>query len=140
MWTDFLPQRLCQGYHLASLTELSSWLEGSYAIPQSIHGCPRTENVGWLSTTAEVITKGAGMTNKMSALTYQQGPFDATTLVFRACASVEGVGSNDMSRDRPPWPAGSYCIYKLQPQCPPGRPMKYGQYIMKIWDFIGGGP
>ncbi|XP_028403866.1 uncharacterized protein LOC114526459 [Dendronephthya gigantea] len=100
------------------------WPQGTYGLPKPVSGCPTTWQEGWRQQDLE------NTNSKSSFSTHLQSHMEATLNGGDVKRYFCVKDSTHVGETRA-WPAGSYCVYKKNQQCPSGMKTQSG-YIK--WD------
>ena len=104
--------------------ELSLWPEGTYSVPQSVYGCPRTDKFAWIeSRTILQLDPTTDMTllHSWSPVYHARGPMGREVLALSFCSKIERYLDERLRAAQLGWPRGSYCIYRMGGTCPRGE-------------------
>lgn len=128
---------------LLLLTGLHAWFPGSYALPESVYGCPHSNDIDWVPSFIRIKTgTGAGFGSHISPSDYHvNGPFGDKEIEMHFCVRWESPNDSKML----PWPNGQYCVFKVGFQCPQGKKQEFSSSstqcilnynVMNIFYFI----
>jgi hypothetical protein len=99
------------------IAALASWPTGSFALPKTAFGCPEQDVFPWVESP---ITFWGQHSVSLSNNFHMAGPVrnDSWSLVF--CAKYEDTMSPEDIANQKQWPAGDYCLFKVEEHCPEG--------------------
>ena len=103
---------------------MQSWPSGAFGLPQTIYGCSYGANIPWIEGKLTFITGESQIMNTWSDPFHLRGPYSSYEFSIAVCSKLEGLLSEWDTRNQPPWPPGSYCIYQIATECPEGMTIK----------------
>ncbi len=99
----------------------SRWPEGSYAVPQSIYGCPNNDDFPWVKGHISLTAPHSNPENQWSMTYHMRGPFGPRQVALHFCSRLEDYLIEKTRNIAPQWPSGNYCIYRMDVICPTGE-------------------
>ena len=116
---------------------LELWPDGKYALPRPIYDCPSQSLHNWTPGVARIQPRS--LQYNMSASSWSRnfrhlGTNEPDEFIISTCASghEESATRAPTEDDGQTWPEGSYCIYKIDADCPNGLCLYYGIIIIKL--------
>ncbi len=108
---------------------LTSWPAGTWAIPQSVYGCPLSDTLTWVTGSITMTTSPGTRLHSWSEHFHLRGPLTPHQMALHVCVKMEDYLQPEVRQDQIDWPAGTYCILAIQ-QCPKGTQHK----AYNIWN------
>lgn len=97
------------------------WPEGSYALPRSSYDCPVNKWFDWFTASVVLEWENPQQPSQWTPGIHILGLYGDNVLSLMTCAKLDDVVSSDVIAADTLWPEGSYCIYQVAEECPPGK-------------------
>ncbi len=105
------------------------WPEGSYALPQSIYGCPYNKEFPWVKGHILLTSPKSNPPYQWSLHYHMRGPIGHHQVALHFCSRLNEYVSEITRNSAPRWPPGKYCVYQMGNSCPSGKYTRCYKYV-----------